>query len=836
MQKRRRESLIFVSLLLCLITLTQSAPVSIPVGVILDSNSSLVNTTLNIALQDFYDTHDSYTTRLQLIFSKSENDLQAAYAAWYQINKQNVSAILGPQNSEHARYVVEYGDVAKVPVIWFSPSGPSLMPPRTRFFLHSNSNYSTISHCSQFGAIAAIIKAYNWQSVIPIYEEPEFGYDLIPCLSYALQDMDTRVPNTSAISQNFTDDQITEELKKIKDNRTHVFVAHMTVELWSRLVKPAQNAGMMDKGNAWILTQGLSSVLNPKALNVTAEGYMDFALGVKPLLNDSNMKERILLSTELMSKCGKTLSLYGLWAYDTITALADAVENAGLVNYDVANRGIPNMTLSGLSGNFDLTQGQLEPSEFVVYNVKNQTERIIGYWRPKTGLHQNDNVVVEWPNDTMERPLKKLKIGVPTKANFIEFANVTVEGQSTSATGFAVEVFTNVVEVLQFDFEFVPVDNTNGYYGLLCNITDKNVDVIIGDITIVENRTKCVDFTMPYLDSSVSMVIKVRSDSKNGWILLKPFDWKLWLILGLIFVGATVIVIILERKTKDDTESKFRHFVRNPFLVCMSDVESLRSDKSKWVVIVVMFVLTIAMQVYTANLTANLSERITTKPPSSKDLQEIRRNSKPVGYQKNSWVREFLIQQIGLKEDQLKPLENHTEYETALSKENKENVTTVDAIFDETPYLMLLLSNCSSCKMTGPIYKAGGFAFAFPKNSALVSKFSAAILNVTQNVTMFCNMRENISLPTTVDKSEYKSDVEMRGLRNRDFGGLFPIVYSVLALFFTISILKIPSVVLMLKKVPPIAFLLKKVSSIADEFDHVDKGSHTVVNCPSWDA
>ncbi|XP_028760975.1 glutamate receptor 2.9-like [Neltuma alba] len=103
---------------------------------------------------------------------------------------------------------------------------------------------------------------------------------------------------------------------------------------------------------------------------------------------------------------------------------------------------------------------------------------------------------------------------------------------------------------------------------------------------------------------------------------------------------------------------------------------------------------------------------------------------------------------------------------------------------------MLFLSHCSSCKMTGPIYKGGGFAFAFPKNSSLVSSFSAAILNVTQNVMKFRDMKNNISLPVTIDKSEYNSDVETRGLTKDDFGGLFPIVYSVLALFFSISILK----------------------------------------------
>ncbi|KAI9116157.1 hypothetical protein K1719_013087 [Acacia pycnantha] len=61
-----------------------------------------------------------------------------------------------------------------------------------------------------------IIETYNWQSMIPIGEEPEFGNDLIPRLTYGLQDMDTRVPSLSSIRQNFTHAQITEELDKIK--------------------------------------------------------------------------------------------------------------------------------------------------------------------------------------------------------------------------------------------------------------------------------------------------------------------------------------------------------------------------------------------------------------------------------------------------------------------------------------------------------------------------------------------------------------------------------------------------------------------------------------------
>ena len=145
------------------------------------------------------------------------------------------------------------------------------------------------------------------------------------------------------------------------------------------------------------------------------------------------------------------------------------------------------------------------------------------------------------------------------------------------------------------------------------------------------------------------------------------------------------------------------------FVVITGDDDLLKSETSKWVAILITFFVALMLQVYTANLTSILSERTTAKPSPWKDVQEIKRNNVTVGYQTDSWVKNLLIDQIGLKKHQLKPLASREEYNEKLSK--GANKGGVDAIFDETPYLMLLLSICQSCKMTGPIYKTGGFAF-----------------------------------------------------------------------------------------------------------------------------
>ena len=59
-----------------------------------------------------------------------------------------------------------------------------------------------------------------------------------------------------------------------------------------------------------------------------------------------------------------------------------------------------------------------------------------------------------------------------------------------------------------------------------------------------------------------------------------------------------------------------------------------------------------------------------------------------MGYQRDSWVKELLIKQIGIKKDHLKPLESYLDYENPLSNEKKEE--RVDAI------LMKFRISCSS--------------------------------------------------------------------------------------------------------------------------------------------
>ncbi|KAI9117325.1 hypothetical protein K1719_011491 [Acacia pycnantha] len=119
---------------------------------------------------------------------------------------------------------------------------------------------------------------------------------------------------------------------------------------------------------------------------------------------------------------------------------------------------------------------------------------------------------------------KKLIIGVPKKVTFIQFVDTQLNPlnntQLVNVTGYSIDVFLATIAYLQrsnynISFEFcASVDNngntTWGYDGLVYQVHQGKYDAAVADLTIVANRSNFVDFTLPYAQSDVRMLVKVR--------------------------------------------------------------------------------------------------------------------------------------------------------------------------------------------------------------------------------------------------------------------------------------------------------------------------------------
>ena len=75
----------------------------------------------------------------------------------------------------------------------------------------------------------------------------------------------------------------------------------------------------------------------------------------------------------------------------------------------------------------------------------------------------------------------------------------------------------------------------------------------MGDTTTVANRSLYVDFTLPYTESGVSMIVPIIDKrSKNAWVFLKPLTWDLWVTSACFFVFIGFVILVLEHRINED--------------------------------------------------------------------------------------------------------------------------------------------------------------------------------------------------------------------------------------------------------------------------------------------
>ncbi|KAJ4816508.1 glutamate receptor 2.2 [Rhynchospora pubera] len=748
--------------LLSLLVWNQLPVAGVHVGVVLDLGSmsgKRCKTSMSMALEDFYTIHSNYSTRVEFLFTDSMDDVvSAASAAVDLLKNSQVEAIMGPLTTAETEFVAYLCNRSQVPMLSFSATSPSVSPTHLPFFVRANLNDS-----SQSVAIAAFIQHFGWRQAVPIYEESAFGSGIIPSLVDNLQSIGTMIPDRVVIPTEASDDHIDDKLHRLMTLQTRVFVVHMLPELASRLFLRVQALRMMSAEYVWIVTNSVADVLD--LLDQSVINAMEGVIGFRPYIAlidevksfSQRFKERFRQDNLVSEVADPTI--YLLWAYDAVWALAMANEmvketspnfvipqninlSSDLSTIGVSQTGpkllnaILSTTFGGLAGNFRLVDGQLQLVALEIVDVVGKGARRIGFWTPDEGIirdisagdsSDNDNFFrsIIWPGDSTVPPKgwveptngEVLRIAVPVKTGFIEFVDVSKRAQNDTSTstitGYCIDVFKSVLEKLPYavPYEFFPI-SIESYNDLVYQVYMKKFDAVVGDVTIRANRTNYVEFTMPYTESGVSMIVPLQPDSRqNVWIFLKPLSPELWLTsLGFfIFTGFVVGIIEWNNQEFHGTLSEQLGviFYFGFSTLVFAHKEKLESNLSRFAVIIWVFVVLILTSSYTASLTSMLT--VQQLQPSVTNINQLLKQNDYVGYQHGSFVKDFLVK-LGFEEAKLRNLTTADVYAEALAKGSANG--GVAAIFDEIPYLKVFLSQfCDNYTMAGPIYKTDGFGF-----------------------------------------------------------------------------------------------------------------------------
>lgn len=78
--------------------------------------------------------------------------------------------------------------------------------------------------------------------------------------------------------------------------------------------------------------------------------------------------------------------------------------------------------------------------------------------------------------------------------------------------------------------------------------TDQIFDAVVGDVTIVARRYQHAEFTHPYTESGLVMIVPVISKTSNrAWLFTKPFTMAMWILTAVINLYNGFVIWLLER-------------------------------------------------------------------------------------------------------------------------------------------------------------------------------------------------------------------------------------------------------------------------------------------------
>ena len=216
--------------------------------------------------------------------------------------------------------------------------------------------------------------------------------------------------------------------------------------------------------------------------------------------------------------------------------------------------------------------------------------------------------------------------------------NDTEEMYVFCVSGLMVDLLGLIQDKLGFNYDLYLVpdgkygaidDSTGRWNGMIGEVLYGHADMALGSITINAQRSQVVDFTSPYGEVGIGMMIANGNNARPLITMefLEPFGTSLWLAIVTTILTILVALWFLDRKTGEYYSKSKRPFLKREkkyvkrrqrvtLLESMSYTWSTfvhvpagsgcpRSVSSRFVAIFFAFAMIILSSTYTANLAAN---------------------------------------------------------------------------------------------------------------------------------------------------------------------------------------------------------------------------------------
>nr|WP_249126855.1 transporter substrate-binding domain-containing protein [Brucella oryzae] len=306
-----------------------------------------------------------------------------------------------------------------------------------------------------------------------------------------------------------------------------------------------------------------------------------------------------------------------------------------------------------------------------------------------------------------------------------------VNKQGSSYSGMAIDIWQDIATRMNLVSQYVEYPN---YTELVKAVSEGKVEVAVTNMTITEQRAEIVDFTHPWFDAGLR--IMVHTEAGNGWDdLITRLDdaghlaTYAWILA--ILVAATLLLTIFDRRFDEGFPKRWREGLAESFYHVVSVATSGKTSRKNlfgwvgriwqtfWMVFGIAIIAYVTSSITSVMTIAHIDNNIS----NLSDLQ-----GKSVGVRAGSVSEQFLKS----RSIATVPFDHMPEAVSALLNDE------IAAIVGDGPVLEYYAHQNADqpVDLVGNIFSPDKYGFAFPRHSELVKPATVAIISAHESETI----------------------------------------------------------------------------------------------------